>query len=32
VDTPEKAVVGIPFLDAYVEKAAIEFLQKAAGT
>ncbi len=30
VDTPDKGVVGIPFIDAYVEKAAIEFLQKAA--
>ena len=30
VDTPEKGVVGIPFLDAYVEKAAIEFLDDAA--
>jgi arylsulfatase A-like enzyme len=29
VDTPEKGVVGIPFLDAYVEKAGIEFLEKA---
>ncbi len=30
IDTPEKGVAGIPFLDAYVEKAAIEFLEKAA--
>jgi arylsulfatase A-like enzyme len=30
VDTPEKGVVGIPFFDAYIEKAAIEFLEKAA--
>ncbi len=30
VDTPEKGVVGIPFFDGYVEKAAIEFLEKAA--
>ncbi len=30
VDTPEKGVVGIPFFDSYVEKAAIEFLDKAA--
>jgi arylsulfatase A-like enzyme len=30
VDTPEQGVVGIPFLDAYVEKAGIEFLEKAA--
>ena len=32
VDTPDKGVVGIPFLDAYVEKAAIEFLEDAAKT
>jgi arylsulfatase len=30
VNTPEKGVVGIPFFDAYVEKAAIEYLDKAA--
>jgi arylsulfatase len=30
VDTPEKGVVGIPYLDAYVEKAATEFLDDAA--
>ena len=30
VDTPEKGVVGIPFLDKYVEQAALEFLDKAA--
>lgn len=30
VDTPEKGVVGIPFLDGYVEKAAYEFLEDAA--
>ncbi|MGE0420011.1 MAG: arylsulfatase [Acetobacteraceae bacterium] len=30
VDTPDKGVVGIPFLDAYVEKAAIGFLEDAA--
>jgi arylsulfatase A-like enzyme len=29
VNTPDKGVVGIPFLDDYVEKAAIEFLEKA---
>jgi len=29
VDTPEKGVVGIPFFDGYVEKAAIEFLEDA---
>ncbi|MDH4983002.1 arylsulfatase [Hyphomicrobium sp. D-2] len=32
VDTPEKGIVGIPFLDAYVEKAATEFLTDAAKT
>ena len=30
VDTPDQGVVGIPFLDAYVERAAIEFLEDAA--
>jgi arylsulfatase A-like enzyme len=30
VNTPEKGVVGIPFLDQYVEKAALEYLDKAA--
>jgi arylsulfatase len=30
VDTPEKGVVGIPYLDAYIEKAALEFLDDAA--
>ena len=30
VDTPNKGVVGIPFLDAYVEKAAMEFLDDAS--
>ncbi|XSG83032.1 MAG: arylsulfatase [Methyloligella sp. ZOD6] len=30
VDTPEKGVVGIPYLDAYVEEAATEFLEDAA--
>ena len=30
VDTPEKGVVGIPFLDAYVEQATIRFLEEAA--
>ena len=30
VNTPEKGVVGIPFLDAYVEKAGLEFLDEAA--
>ena len=32
VDTPDKGVVGIPYLDAYVEKAAMEFLDDAAKT
>jgi hypothetical protein len=30
VDTPDKGVVGSPFLDSYVEKAALEFLDDAA--
>ncbi len=30
VDTPEKGVVGIPFLDAYVEKSGLSFLEDAA--
>jgi arylsulfatase A-like enzyme len=30
VDTPEKGVVGIPYFDGYVEKAAEEFLETAA--
>ena len=30
VNTPEKGVVGIPYLDEYVEEAAIEFLEEAA--
>jgi arylsulfatase len=29
VNTPEKGVVGIPFLDEYVEKASLEYLDKA---
>jgi len=32
VNTPEKGVVGIPYFDGYVEKAAIEFLEKASKT
>jgi len=28
VDTPEKGVVGIPFYDAYVEKAALDYLDR----
>jgi arylsulfatase len=30
VDTPEKGLVGIPFLDAYIEKDALDFLDDAA--
>lgn len=30
VDTPDKGVVGIPFFDGYVEKATLEYLDKAA--
>lgn len=30
VDTPDKDLVGIPFLDAYVEKAATDYLDRAA--
>jgi arylsulfatase A-like enzyme len=30
VNTPEKGIVGIPFLDEYVEKAAVEYLDKVA--
>jgi arylsulfatase len=30
VDTPEKGVVGIPFFDGYIEKAALEYLDKVA--
>jgi arylsulfatase A-like enzyme len=30
VDTPAQGVVGIPFFDGYVEKAALEFLDRAA--
>jgi arylsulfatase len=30
VDTPEKGMVGIPFLDKYVEEAGLEFLEDAA--
>jgi len=30
VNTPEKGVVGIPFVDAYVEKDALDFLDDAA--
>jgi arylsulfatase A-like enzyme len=30
VDTPDKGVVGIPYVDAYIEKAGLEFLDDAA--
>ena len=30
VNTPEKGVVGIPFFDGYIEKAALDYLDKAA--
>jgi arylsulfatase len=30
VDTPEKGVVGIPFIDAYVEQAALDYLDQAS--
>jgi len=30
VDTPDKGVVGIPYFDGYVEKASLEYLDKAA--
>lgn len=30
VDTPDKGVVGIPFLDKYVEQAALKYLEAAA--
>jgi arylsulfatase A-like enzyme len=29
VNTPEKGIVGIPFLDEYVEKASLDYLDKA---
>jgi len=32
VNTPAQGVVGIPFFDEYVEKAALEYLDKAAGS
>ena len=32
VNTPDKGVVGIPYFDEYVEKAATEYLDNAAGT
>jgi arylsulfatase len=30
VDTPDKGVVGIPFFDGYIEKAAVDYLDRAA--
>src|SRR3546814_4128141 len=30
VDTPDQGVVGIPYFDGYVERAALEFLEEAA--
>lgn len=30
VDTPEKGVVGIPFMDKYVEESGLKFLEQAA--
>jgi arylsulfatase A-like enzyme len=30
VNTPEQGIVGIPFLDEYIEKAALEYLDRAA--
>nr|WP_246413939.1 arylsulfatase [Martelella radicis] len=30
VDTPDEGIVGIPFLDAYVENAALDFIEDAA--
>ena len=30
VDTPDQGVVGIPFFDGYVEKAALDYLDRAA--
>lgn len=32
VNTPEKGVVGIPFYDEYVEKASLEYLDKASNS
>ena len=32
VDTPEKGIVGIPFMDKYVEASGIKFLEDAAKT
>lgn len=32
VDTPQQGVVGIPYLDAYVERAALDYLDRNAGS
>jgi arylsulfatase A-like enzyme len=32
VDTPQKGVVGIPFFDGYIEKAALDYLDKNANS
>ena len=32
VNTPEKGVVGIPFVDAYIEQAALDYLDKNANS
>ncbi|WP_338049997.1 sulfatase-like hydrolase/transferase [Rhodopila globiformis] len=32
VDTPDRGVVGIPFFDAYVEKAALDYLDRNGGS
>ena len=32
VDTPEKGLVGIPFMDKYVEQSGLKFLEEAAKT
>jgi arylsulfatase A-like enzyme len=32
VDTPDQKLVGIPFMDKYVEKASVDYLDKAAKT
>ena len=30
VNTPEKGIVGIPFIDEYIERAALEYIEKGA--
>ena len=32
VDTPQQGVVGIPYLDAYVERAALDYLDRNASS